>query len=218
MSKLCLRTFVTRLSWLVTKMPTPTIHTVMLQELTEHHQTSQQQCLQQHIASAVSDISSSETSASDSMSEVSDPVSLMSIDMPDINVSSNISIHSDNPLPTSSSDTDSLFLLLDFEVEYYTNWKQHYQELLYKILTTCVLNPAPPVPKSSQLHLLDHWRIHSSDCFCRKLCVEPQMFDHLVSHIEDHPVFYNDSNNSQLSSYVSSSFMLGIMEMSQMVW
>ena len=170
----------------------------MLQELTEHHRTSLQQCLQQCIASAVSDILSSETSASDSMSEVSDPMSLMSIDTPDIDVSSNISIHSDDPLPTSSSDTDSLFSVSDFEVEYYTNWERHYQELLYKISTTCVLNPAPPVPKSSQLHLLDHWKIHSPEHFHRKLCVEPQMFDRLVSCIKDHPVFHNNSNNSQL--------------------
>ena len=35
--------------WVVTKMPTPTICTVMLQELTEHHCTSQQQCFQQCI-------------------------------------------------------------------------------------------------------------------------------------------------------------------------
>ena len=147
-------------------------------------------------------ISSSETSASDLMCEVSDPVSLMSINMPDIDVSSNIFIHSDNPLPTSSFDTDSLFSLLDFEAEYYTNWERHYQELLYKILTTHVLNPAPPVPKSSQLHLLDHWRIHSPKHFRRKLCVEPQTFDCLVSCIEDHPVCHNNSNNSQLPIYI----------------
>ena len=132
------------------------------------------------------------------MFEVSDPVSLMSIDMPDIDVSSNISVHSDDPLPTSSSDTNSLFSLLDFEAEYYTNWEQHYQELLYKILTTCVLNPASFLPKFSQLHLLDHWRIHSPECFRCKLHVEPQMFDCFVSHIEDHSVFHNNSNNSQL--------------------
>ena len=104
-------------------MPTPTICTIMLQELTQHHRTSQQQCLQQRIASALSDISSSGTSASDLMSEVSDLASLMSIDTPDIDISSNISIHSNNPLPTSDSDTDSLFSISDFEVEYYMNWE-----------------------------------------------------------------------------------------------
>ena len=71
-----------------------------------------------------------------------------------------------------------------------------------KISTTRVLNPAPPIPKSSQLHLLDHWRIHNPKHFHRKLCVEPQTFNSLVSHIEDHPIFHNNSTNSQLPVYI----------------
>ena len=57
------------------------------------------------------------------MSEVSDLASLMSIDTPDIDVSSDMSMHSDDPFPTSSSDTDSLISIADFEVEYYINWE-----------------------------------------------------------------------------------------------
>ena len=183
-------------------MPTPTIRTVMLEELTQHHRTRQRRRWQQRIASALSDISSSETS--DLMSEVdeSDGASLMSIDTPDIDISSDISIPSDIPLPTSSSDTDSLFSISDFEVEYYVNWERRYRELLEKISTTRVLNPGPPVPKSPQLHLLDHWRIHNPERFRRKLRVEPQTFDSLVSRIEDHPIFHNNSNNSQLPVYI----------------
>ena len=106
-------------------MPAPRIRTVMLDELKQHHHTSQQHRLRQRIASALSDISSSGTSesASDLMSEVSDLASLMSIDTPDINVSSDISIPSDGPLPSSGSNTDSLFSISDFEVEYYMNWE-----------------------------------------------------------------------------------------------
>lgn len=186
-------------------MPAPSIRTVMLQELTQHHLTSQQRRLRQRIASAMSDMSSSGTSASDLMSEVSesDLVSVMSIDTPDIDISSDISIHSDDPLPTSGSDTDnSLFSISDFEVEYYMNWERRYRELLDQISTTRVLNPAPPIPKSSQLHLLDHWRAHNPERFRRKLRVEPQTFDGLVSRIEDHPIFHNNSNNSQLPVYI----------------
>jgi hypothetical protein len=181
-------------------MPALSIRTVMLQELTEHHRTSQQQRFRQRIASLLSDISSLGTSASDLMSasDVSD-ASLMSIVTPDIDVSSDISMHSDNPL---SSDTDSLFSITDFEMKYYTNWEQRYHELWDKISTTRVLNPAPPILKSSQLHLLDQWRIHSPERFRRKLHVEPQTFDSLVSRIEDHPIFYNNSNNSQLPVYI----------------
>jgi hypothetical protein len=186
-------------------MPAPSIRTVMLQELTQHHRTSQERRLQQRIASATSDISSSGTSASDLMSEVSESslASLMSIDTPDIDVSSDISIHSDNPLPTSGSDTDdSLFSITDFEVEYYMNWERRYRELFEEISTTRVLNPAPPIPKSSQLHLLDHWRTHNPERFRRKLRVEPYTFDGLVSRIEDHPIFHNNSNNTQLPVYI----------------
>ena len=46
----------------------------------------------------------------------------MSIDTPDIDVSSDISIHSDGPTSTTtSSDTDSLSSISDFKVEYYAN-------------------------------------------------------------------------------------------------
>ena len=174
----------------------------MLEELAEHHRTSRQQHFQQRIASALSDISSSGTSASDLMSEVSDLASLMSIDTPDVDVSSDISIHSNNPLSTPSSDTNSLISISDFELEYYRNWERRYRELINQILTTRVLNPAPPIPKSSQLHLLDHWRIHNPERFRRKIRVEPQTFDRLVSHIEDHHIFHNNSNNSQLPVYI----------------
>ena len=136
------------------------------------------------------------------MSEVSDLASLMSIDTPDIDVSSDMSMHSDDPFPTSSFNTDSLFSIADFKVEYYINWERRYHELLDKILTTRVLNPAPPIPKSSQLHLLDHWRIHNPERFRRKLRVEPLTFDSLVSRIKDHDIFHNNSNNSQLPVYI----------------
>ena len=165
-------------------MPAPRIRTVMLNELEQHHRTSQQHHLQQRITSALSDISSSGTSesASDLMSEVSDLASLMSINTPDIDVKqkilksftdsvfitkyyleenrelllSDISIHSDGPLPSSGSDTDSLFSISDFEVEYYMNWERRYHELFNKILTTRVLNPTPytkifPAPSSRPL-------------------------------------------------------------------
>ena len=69
----------------------------MLNELSQHHPTSQQQRFQQRIASALSDISSSGTSTSDLMSEVSDLASFMSINTLDIDVSSNMSMHSDDP-------------------------------------------------------------------------------------------------------------------------
>jgi len=185
----------------VNTMPTPTIRTAMLQELREHHHTTQQHRFQNRVASALSDLSSSGTS--DSTSIFSDSASLMSIDTPDIRISSDEFMHTDAcASPTSSSDTDSLHSISDFEVEYYINWERRYQELLYEIETTRVLHPAPPVPKSSQLHLLDHWRVHSPERFRRKLRVEPQTFDSLVSQIENHPIFHNNSNNPQFPVHI----------------
>ncbi|KAF8239942.1 hypothetical protein L208DRAFT_1093514, partial [Tricholoma matsutake] len=35
--------------------------------------------------------------------------------------------------------------------------------------------------------------------FHHKLCIEPQTFDSLICCIIDHPIFYNNSNNSQLA-------------------
>ncbi|KAF8229934.1 hypothetical protein L208DRAFT_1284485 [Tricholoma matsutake] len=116
-------------------------------------------------------------------------------------------MHSTDP-PTSGSDTNSLYSVSGFEVEYYTNWKQCYYELVHTIETTRILHPAPPIPKNSQLQLLDHWRLHSPECFCCKLCVEPQTFDSLLSLIKDHPIFHNNSNNDQLAIHIQLSVFL----------
>jgi hypothetical protein len=172
----------------------------MLEELREHHLTTQRQRFQERVAAALSDVSS--PGSSDSMSVVyeSDAGSVMSIDTPDIQISSDGYIHTDDP--SSSSDTDSLDSISDFEINYYINWERRYRELLNMIENTRVLYPAPPIPKCSQLHLLDHWRAHSPERFCRKLRVEPQTFDSLVAKIEDHPIFHNNSNNFQLPVHI----------------
>jgi hypothetical protein len=172
----------------------------MLEELREHHLTTQRQRFRRLVAAALSDVSSSGTSDSMSVVSESDAGSIMSIDTPDIQISSDGNIPTDDPSsPTSSFDTDSIS---DFEINYYINWQRRYRELLNMIQNTRVLYPAPPVPKCSQLHLLDHWRTHSPERFCRKLRVEPQTFDSLVAQIEDHPIFHNNSNNSQLPVHI----------------
>jgi hypothetical protein len=119
--------------------------------------------------------------------------------MPDVMISSDISMPSmlDCTSAASIISTDSGVSITEFEVKYYQNWRHRYDELVTHITTVRVLQEAPSVPKSSQLHLLDHWRLHSPERFCRKLWVEPEMFDSLVALIIDNPVFYNDSNCSQ---------------------
>jgi hypothetical protein len=127
----------------------------------------------------------------------------ISIDTPDIHISSDISMLSDDlPSSPSGESSDSDDSLSGFELEYYLSWAQRYRQLVNEINTTRVLNPAPAVPKSSQLYLLDHWRAHSPDRFRRKLRVEPETFDSLVRLIQADPIFYNNSNCPQLPVHV----------------
>ncbi|KAJ7658883.1 hypothetical protein B0H17DRAFT_896646, partial [Mycena rosella] len=60
------------------------------------------------------------------------------------------------------------------------------------------LEPGPPVPKLSQLPFLDHFREYSIDRWRRKLRVEPNTFDGILSMIQEDPIFYNNLNNPQL--------------------
>lgn len=188
----------------IRQMPTLNIRTVMLEQLREHHLMTQRRRFQERVASALSDISSLRDS-SDSMSVVADSDashsagSLISIDTPDI---SDGFMDTDNPA-TSESSSDSVSTgMSDFETDYYISWERRYRKLLHMIQNTRVLYPAPPIPKCSQLHLLDHWRVHSPERFCRKLRVDPETFDCLVTQIKDHPIFHNNSNNSQLPVHI----------------
>ena len=108
----------------------------------------------------------------------------------------------DPPNSPSTSDTESEDSVSDFELEYYLDWRQHFCELFHTITTTRVLQPSVPIPKSSQLHLLDHWREHSPERFRRKLRVDPTTFDSLVVLIQDNSIFSNNSNCSQVPVHV----------------
>ena len=113
---------------------------------------------------------------------------------------------------SSMDSSDSEISITDFEVEYYKNRRCQYQELVNHISTVHVLLPAPPMPKSSQLCLLDHWKGHCPDWFCCKLWVDPVTFDSLVRLIIDNPIFTTipTALNSQFpySSRFSSSMLV----------
>jgi hypothetical protein len=136
----------------------------MLEDLVAHHQSTRQQRFQQCITEMFSDVSETDVSDSSQPSPFGSPIS---IDTPDIMVSSDISMHSesDHTSAASISSSDSNVSITDFEAEYYQNWRRQYHELVRHISTACVLQRAPPVPKSSQLHLLNHWRLHSPERF-----------------------------------------------------
>jgi hypothetical protein len=191
-------------------MPRPSIRTVMLDELAAHHRSTQRQRFQRQISEVLSDLSD----FSDHSSHLSFG-SPISIDTPDIRISSDFSMHSTsdhgdrhNTSAASISGSDSDVSVSDFEAEYYRNWRRRYNELLNHVTDTRVLLEAPPVLKSSQLHLLDDWRVHSPDRFRRKLRVEPDTFDSLVSLLLDNPVFSNQSNCPQLPVHLQLSVFL----------
>ncbi|KAJ7093597.1 hypothetical protein C8R44DRAFT_646052 [Mycena epipterygia] len=65
-----------------------------------------------------------------------------------------------------------------------------------------VLNPHK-VTKASQLHLvLVEFKADDPKRFRRNLRVSPETFDELVSRIEDHPIFSNNSRHPQTPPYI----------------
>ena len=140
-------------------MPQPSIHTIILKELTAYHQSIQQQQFYQQVTKVLSGISKD-------MSDSSWPLlvgSPISIDMSNIMISSDISMHPelDHTSAASIISSDSKVSITNFEIKYYQNWRHQYHKLVNHIITMGVLQEAPPMPKSSQLHLLDHWRLYS---------------------------------------------------------
>jgi hypothetical protein len=91
----------------------------MLEELAAHHWSIQQQRFHQQVTEVLSNVSE-DMSDSSRPSLVGSPIS---IDMPNIMISSDISMHpeSDRALAASIISSDSEVSITDFEVEYYQN-------------------------------------------------------------------------------------------------
>ncbi|KIK74773.1 hypothetical protein PAXRUDRAFT_19548 [Paxillus rubicundulus Ve08.2h10] len=58
--------------------------------------------------------------------------------------------------------------------------------------------PVVPMMKSSQLHLLEHFANHHPHLFHQQVRVNPEIFDDILEHISDHPIF--SSGGSQKTS------------------
>lgn len=115
------------------------------------------------------------------------------------NDNDNDSISSLSSLSSLSDDNSEGYdeSLSDLEDQIYENFEQEITALRHEILTTRVLEPGARVPKSSQLHLLDDFSENNVRLFRKKLRVDPQTFHALVERIEEHPIFYNNSNIAQ---------------------
>ncbi|KIK25256.1 hypothetical protein PISMIDRAFT_97025 [Pisolithus microcarpus 441] len=87
---------------------------------------------------------------------------------------------------------ENFIIALTDEVE-----KSHY-------LTTWKKAPCAP-----QLQLLEEWCLNNNlKKFHHKLCIDPDVFAHLVRRLDDHPVFSNNSNNQQLPVLVQLAIFL----------
>ena len=71
---------------------------------------------------------------------------------------------------------------------------------LIMILQTRYLNGQHSVPKAGILHLAWEYAQNPGDHhrFISMLCVSPLVFDVILTMIQDHPIFANRSNNSQI--------------------
>ena len=92
------------------------------------------------------------------------------------------------PSPTSSEISD----------EVHERYTDRLAALLNILTNARVFDPKPPNPKSSQLHLLDHWQEHDIRNFRAKLRVHPLTFCHILDLIKNHPIFHNNSNSAQM--------------------
>lgn len=134
-------------------MPTRGIRAELLDELHEHHARRTQQSFQHLSSERLADLSDDSDGFEADLS-MSDPVSSvgMSIDTLDMDMSSISSDSSESPSSSlSQSGTESFSDSSDFEMEFYLEYEQRFRQKVYEIETTCVLQPAPPVLKASQL-------------------------------------------------------------------
>ena len=128
-------------------------------------------------------ISDAESSSGSSGSSESDPSES----------SSDTSDSESSPIVTaasSSPDLPTLALL--------TNYHGLVAALENEVKLARVLQSHPPSSRISQLPLLDEWRFDHLELFVRKLRVPPRIFEDIVDLIKNHPIFHNNSNNSQL--------------------
>ncbi|KAG2745641.1 hypothetical protein P692DRAFT_20741219 [Suillus brevipes Sb2] len=94
---------------------------------------------------------------------------------------------------SSSSDDDT------YIITRYNRLQDAIATLRDEVVRARILHrPSEPLPRAPQLHLLVHFGEHRPLLFRHKLCVNPEIFDDILDLISGHPIFHNNSNNSQL--------------------
>jgi len=96
----------------------------------------------------------------------------------------------------SSSDSSDLFHDQDLR---YSHLLDAIQALRNETKRARVLNQLQERPlRAPQLHLLEHFAEFHPHLFRKKLRVYPAVFNCILDHISDHPIFQSRSNNLQL--------------------
>ena len=101
----------------------------------------------------------------------------------------------DSESESDSQDSDSVY-----------DWDEPYQRLLGEIMVlhdeaeqAQFLNHLEvPLLHAPQVHLLEHFVVFQPLLFCKKLCVEPAIFDCIIDKIHQNIIFHSGSNNLQL--------------------
>ena len=97
------------------------------------------------------------------------------------------------------SDSDDSVSSTDKREAHYVSLLGVIQVLCDEAERVCVLNQVGEPPMhASQLHLLEHFAKFRPHLFCKKLRVDPEIFDKILDCISNHPIFQSRSNNPQL--------------------
>jgi hypothetical protein len=203
---------------LIHTMPARSTRKRWMDTLTETYSNQQHMKLKRELESddSASAMSEGSDQLEDALADLNDPAAFveeviaalyqeleeLSIDlemeMLDLELSNNLDVEMDDPQsPTTPSPTSS-----DIDGEIESLSRERLTTLLKYMKDNRVLEPQPPNPKASQLHLLDHWADHSLRNFHAKLRVHPVTFQRLLNLINDHQIFHNNSNSSQLPVHV----------------
>ena len=93
-----------------------------------------------------------------------------------------------------SSDSDDI---TDIEEMFIEAAQARVDALREVVHASRVLRRHPPIKKTSQIHLLEHWRNDNLDQYRRKVRVDPNIFDAILDKIRNHSIFHNNSNLPQ---------------------
>ena len=97
------------------------------------------------------------------------------------------------------SDSDDSVSSTDEREAHYVSLLGAIRALRDEVEHACVLNQVGEPPMhASQLHLLEHFAEFQPHLFCKKLRVDPEIFNEILDHISDHLIFQSRSNNLQL--------------------